>query len=497
MTSSLNLINWVYLLPETLVLTNLLILCIFEIIFPKVTKIITLSLCLICLLGSLFYLTFEWVQISEANSPIFSFFESFETDPVTIIFRILIILSTLFSILFSFDYIQSSTKLVNEFLILILTACLGSMLLSGANNLVLVFIGLETLSLSSYLLTAYTKLDIRSNEAALKFFSLGGVSSSILLYGFSLLYGLSKGHLNFYKINEVFLTIPDEQKLAFTIPIIFLLIGIGFKLSLVPFHQWTPDVYEGAPTPVVAFLSIGSKAGVLCFTIRVLNLLFGSQVIFWKNLIEIFAILSLIIGNFSALSQRSFKRFLAYSSIGQIGFLLIGLVVGTEDGYSSLIFYLLVYLFTNFGVFACIILYSLKTGKDKIQDYSGLATTNPLFAFCLSLCLLSLAGLPPLAGFFSKLYIFLLGWESHHYILTITALLTSLISVFYYLRIIKIMIIPESPTILPKLSLLSYDNLSTFGIGLFICTLGSLGFGFFGQTFLSLAEKSISLTYYL
>lgn len=497
MTSSVNLINWIYLLPETLVLINLLILCIFEIILPKFSKTITLSLCLICLGSSLAYLSFEWIQYSELNSSILSFFESFETDPLTITFRILIVLSTIFSILFSFDYIQSSTKLVNEFIILILTACLGSMLLTGANNLVLVFIGLETLSLSSYLLTAYTKLDIRSNEAALKFFSLGGVSSSILLYGFSLLYGLSKGHLNFYEINEVFLSIPEEQKLAFTIPIIFLLIGIGFKLSLVPFHQWTPDVYEGAPTPVVAFLSIGSKAGVLCFTIRVLNLLFGSQVILWRNLIEIFAILSLVIGNFSALSQKSFKRFLAYSSIGQIGFLLIGLVVGNENGYSSIIFYLLVYLFTNFGVFACIILYSLKTGKDKIQDYNGLATTNPLFALCLSLCLLSLAGLPPLAGFFSKLYIFLLSWKSHHYLLTIIALLTSLISVFYYLRIIKTMILPETSTVLPKISLLSYDNLSTFGIGLFICTLGSLGFGFFGQTFLSLAEKSISLTYYL
>lgn len=497
MTSSLNLINWIYLLPEVLVLTNLLVLCIIEIFAPKLSKFVILGCCLICLLGGLGYLLFEWVNFSETNSSMFSFFESFESDPLTITFRVLIVLSTILSILFSFDYIQYSTKLVNEFLILILTACLGSMLLAGANNLVLVFIGLETLSLSSYLLTAYTKLDIRSNEAALKFFSLGAVSSSILLYGFSLLYGLSKGHLNFYKINEVFLSFSDDQKLAFTIPIIFLLIGIGFKLSLAPFHQWTPDVYEGAPTPVVAFLSIGSKAGVLCFTIRILNLIFGSEIILWKSLIEIFAILSLIIGNFSALSQKSFKRLLAYSSIGQIGFLLIGLVVGNESGYSSIIFYLLVYLFTNFGVFACIILYSLKTGKDKIQDYNGIAATNPLFAFCLSLCLLSLAGLPPLAGFFSKLYIFLLGWQSHHYLLIAVALLTSLVSVFYYLRIIKIMILPENSIILPKFSLLSYSNLSTFGIGLFICTLGSIAFGFFGQTVLSLAERSISLTYYL
>jgi len=495
MNSPLDLINWSALFPEFLVLSCLLILCCFEIIFQKSSKLLILVTSCSFLIGSLVFLAIDWVKFVSEKTSIFCFFNSFQVDSLTISFRFFIVLSALLSLLFSFDYIQYSTKLIIEYTILILTASLGGMLLSGANNLVLVFVGLETLSLSSYLLTAYTKLDNRSNEAALKYFTLGAVSSTILLYGFSLIYGLSNGALQLDKIQQNLL-LNGEQDIFLKIPLILLLIGIGFKLSAAPFHQWAPDVYEGAPTPVITFLSVGSKAGVICSAIRIFNMIFISQIQDWQNLFEILAVLSLIIGNFSALSQQNFKRLLAYSSIGQIGFLLIGFVIGNKTGYVSLIFYLFVYLLTNSGVLACVILYSLKTGKDTIKDYSALINSNPIFVFCLSVGLLSLAGLPPFSGFFSKLYIFLIGWQSGHYLLVVIALLTSLISVFYYLKIIKIMILP-SITSSPKVELFSFSNFSTFGIGIIFCTLGSLFLGFFGQTFISFAEQTVLGTSYI
>lgn len=519
MNLTINSINGFYLIPEGLILTCLLILCLFEILSIQISKLSILLVCSIFLLTSIGVLIFDWVELVNTKESAFSFFNSFQTDSLTISFRLIIVLSSFLVLLFAFDYIEYSTQLVIEFNLLILTATLGSMLLSGANNLVMVFIGLETLSLPSYLLTAYTKLDNRSNEAGLKYFSLGAISSSILLYSFSLIYGFSNGSIEFQDIHKNFLasTSTEVNPLIFNIPIIFLLVGIGFKLSAAPFHQWSPDVYEGSPTPVGAFLSIGSKAGVVCFAIRIFNILFGEDFLDWKTLFEFLAILSLIIGNFGALSQQSFKRLLAYSSIGQIGFLLVGFVLGTETGYISLIFYLFIYLFSNFGVFACVILYSLKTGKESIQDYRSLAPKDPIFCFCLSVCLLSLAGLPPLAGFFSKLYVFLLGWQSGHYLLVAVALLTSLVSIFYYLRIVKIMILPEGQVSYPlftgesrqslsfkqslqtnsSFNLFSSSNFSTFGIGVLVCTFATLFFGLFGQTFLNLAQQTVESTSYI
>lgn len=521
MNLTINSINGFFLIPEGLILTCLLILCLFEIFSIKISKFFILLVCSIFLLASSGFLVFDWIELVNTKGSALSFFNSFQTDSLTISFRLIIVFSSFLVLLFAFDYIGYSTQLVIEFNLLILTATLGGMLLSGANNLVMVFIGLETLSLPSYLLTAYTKLDKRSNEAGLKYFSLGAISSSILLYSFSLIYGFSNGAIEFENIHQNFLSSGQINQTLFNIPIIFLLVGIGFKLSAAPFHQWAPDVYEGSPTPVGAFLSIGSKAGVVCFAIRIFNILFAQDFLDWKILFEFLAILSLIIGNFGALSQQSFKRLLAYSSIGQIGFILIGFVLGTETGYISLIFYLFIYLFTNFGVFACVILYSLKTGKESIQDYQSLASKDPIFSFCLSICLLSLAGLPPLAGFFSKLYIFLLGWQEGHYFLIAVALLTSLVSIFYYLRIVKIMILPEGQFVLSALTsssiqeseqflsqqkdfqsnssinLFSPSNFSTFGIGVLICTFATIFFGLFGQTFLDLAQQTVQSTSYI
>nr|YP_009254397.1 subunit 2 of NADH-plastoquinone oxidoreductase [Verdigellas peltata]CZF96650.1 subunit 2 of NADH-plastoquinone oxidoreductase [Verdigellas peltata] len=486
-------INWFYLIPEGLILFCIILLCFFEFFLNHIQKYYITILCCSFLIISLIVLILNWMHFLSETGSVFSFFESFETDSLTILFRILIVLATLFSILFSFNYIENSTKLIIEFNIFILTAALGGMLLSGANNLILVFISFETLSLSSYLLTAYTKLDNRSNEAALKYFSLGALSSCIVLYSFSLIYGFSNGNLELNIIHQNILTWSPEKISNLIISFLFLIVGIGFKLAAAPFHQWAPDVYEGSPTPAVAFLSIGSKAAIICFTIRILSLVFFK--LDYQKIFELLAILSLIIGSFSALNQQSFKRLLAYSSINQIGFLLIGFTIATKIGYISLIFYLIVYFFTNFGVFACLILYSLKTGKDTIQDYKSLTNKNPLFSFCLICCLLSLAGFPPFSGFFSKLSIFILGWQSGHYTLIFIALLTSLVSIFYYLRIIKIMILPSSNQF--RVTLLSYSNLFSFGLSLFVCLFGTIFIGFFGNWVFNLIEQTLNSTPYI
>jgi NAD(P)H-quinone oxidoreductase subunit 2 len=225
--------------------------------------------------------------------------------------------------------------------------------------------------------------------------------------------------------------------------LVFAIAGIAFKISAVPFHQWTPDVYEGSPTPVVAFLSVGSKAAGFALAIRLLTTAFPTLIEQWHFVFTALAILSMVLGNVVALAQTSMKRLLAYSSIAQAGFVMIGLVAGTEAGYSSMIFYLLVYLFMNLGGFACIILFSLRTGTDQISEYSGLYQKDPLLTLTLSICLLSLGGIPPLAGFFGKIYLFWAGWQAGLYGLVILGLITSVVSIYYYIRVVKMMVVKE------------------------------------------------------
>jgi NAD(P)H-quinone oxidoreductase subunit 2 len=337
---------------------------------------------------------------------------------------------------------QAGTSLA-EFLAIMLTATLGGMFLSGASELVMIFISLEMLSISSYLMTGYMKRDPRSNEAALKYLLIGASSSAIFLYGVSLLYGLSGGETSLSAIAQKLTAVNGGQSLALAIALVFVIAGIAFKISAVPFHQWTPDVYEGSPTPVVAFLSVGSKAAGFALAIRLLVTVFGLVSEQWRFIFIALAILSMILGNVVALAQTSMKRMLAYSSIGQAGFVMIGLTAGTDAGYSSMIFYLLIYLFMNLGAFACVILFALRTGTDQIAEYSGLYQKDPLLTLCLSICLLSLGGIPPLAGFFGKIYLFWAGWQAGLYALVLVGLVTSVASIYYYIRVVKMMVVKE------------------------------------------------------
>nr|ATL62026.1 NADH dehydrogenase subunit 2 [Craterispermum sp. 1 Eriksson et al. 999] len=415
------------------------------------------------------------------EEPMISFSGNFQTNNFNEIFQFLILLCSTLCIPLSVEYIECTEMAITEFLLFVLTATLGGMFLCGANDFITIFVAPECFSLCSYLLSGYTKKDVRSNEATMKYLLMGGASSSILVHGFSWLYGSSGGEIELQEIVNGLINTQMYNSPGISIALIFITVGIGFKLSPAPSHQWTPDVYEGvrfvreiptslsisemfgffktpwtwrremlSPTPVVAFLSVTSKVAASASATRIFDIPFYFSSNEWHLLLEILAILSMILGNLIAITQTSMKRMLAYSSIGQIGYVIIGIIVGdSNDGYASMITYMLFYISMNLGTFACIVLFGLRTGTDNIRDYAGLYTKDPFLALSLALCLLSLGGLPPLAGFFGKLYLFWCGWQAGLYFLVLIGLLTSVVSIYYYLKIIKLLMTGRNQEITP------------------------------------------------
>nr|QJX65475.1 NADH-plastoquinone oxidoreductase subunit 2 [Mesua ferrea]QJX65476.1 NADH-plastoquinone oxidoreductase subunit 2 [Mesua ferrea] len=397
------------------------------------------------LVMSITALLFRWRE-----EPMISFSGNFQTNNFNEIFQFLILLCSTLCIPLSVEYIECTEMAITEFLLFILTATLGGMFLCGANDLITIFVAPECFSLCSYLLSGYTKKDVRSNEATTKYLLMGVASSSILVHGFSWLYGSSGGEIELQEIVNGLINTQMYNSPGISIALIFITVGIGFKLSPAPSHQWTPDVYEGSPTPVVAFLSVTSKVAASASATRIFDIPFYFSSNEWHLLLEILAILSMIVGNLIAITQTSMKRMLAYSSIGQIGYVIIGIIVGDSNGgYASMITYMLFYISMNLGTFACIVLFGLRTGTDNIRDYAGLYTKDPFLALSLALCLLSLGGLPPLAGFFGKLHLFWCGWQAGLYFLVSIGLLTSVVSIYYYLKIIKLLMTGRNQEITP------------------------------------------------
>lgn len=432
-------LNTEIITPELIVIATLLAVVVGDLIVGRTASSRwTPYLSIAGLLAAVVALYFQW----DSANPI-SFTGSFNGDALSVVFRGIIALSAAVTVLMSVRYVEQSGTALAEFLTILLTATLGGMFLSGANELVMIFVSLETLSISSYLLTGYTKRDPRSNEAALKYLLIGASSSAIFLYGSSLLYGLSGGETNLSTIATNVAAVGLGESIGMVIALVFVIAGIAFKIAAVPFHQWTPDVYEGSPTPVVAFLSVGSKTAGFALAIRLLVTAFPLLTDQWQFVMTALAILSMILGNVVALAQTSMKRLLAYSSIAQAGFVMIGLVIGTQDGYASMVFYLIAYLFMNLGAFTCVILFSLRTGTDQISEYGGLYQKDPLLTLGLSICLLSLGGIPPFVGFFGKIYLFWAGWQAGAYGLVLLGLVTSVISIYYYIRVVKAMVVKE------------------------------------------------------
>jgi NAD(P)H-quinone oxidoreductase subunit 2 len=488
--------NLITILPECVLVFSLLAILMVDVTVKK-----TAWLSNIAIIGLLSATSILLVQISQDNTSSTSFLGSFQVDGFSLAFRCLICFSSMLCIPLSTEYIRRSGMSLAEFLIFILTATVGAMFVCAANDLVTIFVSLECLSLSSYLLAGYAKRDVRSNEAAMKYLLMGGVSSSFLVYGFSWLYGLSGGKLQLPEIVNGLnhhLSFP----LGIWVSLICVLVGIGFKISAVPFHQWTPDVYEGSPTPVVAFLSVGSKAAGLALATRLLLIVFPGIQQEWHIILQILAILSMVFGNLIAATQTSMKRMLAYSSISQAGYLIIGIVAGTSESYGSMIIYLITYTFMNLGAFACVIIFGLRTGTDQIRDYTGLYLKDPWLAFCLTICLLSLAGMPPLAGFFGKIYLFWCGWQSGLYVLVYTGLITSVVSLYYYLRVIKAMMTKEAKEmssyvrdyVNPSVPILSRSSIE---MGVAVCVLASTILGFIINPIIGVTQQTVAMSSFI
>jgi NAD(P)H-quinone oxidoreductase subunit 2 len=482
------------ILPEGIITVTLILVLVGDLIVGRSSARWLPYVAIAGLLAATVALVFGW----NAADPI-SFLGSFNSDNISVVFRGIIALSTAVTLLMSVRYVEQTGTALAEFIAIMLTATLGAMFLCSANELVMIFISLEMLSISSYLMTGYMKRDPRSNEAALKYLLIGASSSAIFLYGLSLLYGLSGGETQLSAIAAKLTDVSGGQSLGLAISLVFVVAGIAFKISAVPFHQWTPDVYEGSPTPVVAFLSVGSKAAGFALAIRLLVTAFAVISDEWKVIFMALAILSMVLGNVVALAQTSMKRMLAYSSIGQAGFVMIGLTAGTDEGYSSMVFYLLIYLFMNLGAFTGIILFTLRTGSDQISDYAGLYQKDPLLTLCLSICLLSLGGIPPLAGFFGKIYLFWVGWQAGLYGLVLLGLLTSVVSIYYYIRVVKMMVVKEPQEMseviknYPEMQW-SLPGMRPLQVGLILTVIATSVAGILANPLFTLANDSVTST---
>ncbi len=482
------------ILPEGIITVTLILVLVGDLIVGRSSARWLPYVAIAGLLAATVALVFGW----NAADPI-SFLGSFNSDNISVVFRGIIALSTAVTLLMSVRYVEQTGTALAEFIAIMLTATLGAMFLCSANELVMIFISLEMLSISSYLMTGYMKRDPRSNEAALKYLLIGASSSAIFLYGLSLLYGLSGGETQLSAIAAKLTDVSGGQSLGLAISLVFVVAGIAFKISAVPFHQWTPDVYEGSPTPVVAFLSVGSKAAGFALAIRLLVTAFAVITDEWKVIFMALAILSMVLGNVVALAQTSMKRMLAYSSIGQAGFVMIGLTAGTDEGYSSMVFYMLIYLFMNLGAFTGIILFTLRTGSDQISDYAGLYQKDPLLTLGLSICLLSLGGIPPLAGFFGKIYLFWVGWQAGLYGLVLLGLLTSVVSIYYYIRVVKMMVVKEPQEMsdviknYPEMQW-SLPGMRPLQVGLIITVIATSVAGILANPLFTLANDSVTST---
>jgi NADH-quinone oxidoreductase subunit N len=386
-----------------------------------------------------------------------SFNNMFQSDQLANFFKVIFLGSAFMAIGSSFDI--ASVKIRNhrgEYYGLVLFSTVGMMFLASASELISLYVGLELTTIPLYVLVAYYKDDRISVEAGLKYLIVGAFSSAILLYGLSMLYGLTgTTDIVQMKINLSLLFLSAGKiGPGLILAIVMVIAGIGFKLALVPFHMWAPDVYQGAPTPITAFLSVGSKAaGVVAFMRIFVNGLYGfaDQVmkpLDWGIIIAVLAAAAMILGNITALRQKNIKRMLAYSSIAQIGYVMIGMVAVSDLGVASVGYYMFIYLFANMGAFAVATVFNDKTGSDGIAGYSGLSRSSPAIAAFMAVFLLSLAGIPPLGGFAAKYFVFAAGIQAGYTWLVILALLTVVISLYYYANVIKMMYFSkENPTI--------------------------------------------------
>lgn len=381
-----------------------------------------------------------WAALAGPDQAV-AFHNAFVSDGFSRFAKLLILGGAAMSILLADEFFSSIKISRFELPVLMLLASLGMMLMVSSNSFLSLYMGLELQSLALYVLAAFNRDNLRSTEAGLKYFVLGALSSGMMLYGISLIYGFT-GSTEFSAIATV--TAANGASLGVIFGIVFLIAGLAFKVSAVPFHMWTPDVYEGAPTPITAFFATAAKVAALCLFLRAILIPFPDLIHQWRQIIIFISVLSMALGAIAAIGQTNIKRLMAYSSIGHMGYALLGLAAGTSLGARGVLIYLAVYVFTNIGVFACIQAMR-RDGKavETISDLAGLARTNLKFAVLFAMLFLSLAGLPPLAGFLSKFYIFLAAIEAGLIVPSVIGVLASAIGLVYYLRLAAIMFFNE------------------------------------------------------
>ncbi len=397
-------------------------------------------------LTALFFLSFGYYGV---NTNLFG--GMYFVDDFSVFFKQIFLAAGVLVCLAATLYVKKIGSNYGEFFVMMVFATLGMMILSSAGDFITLYLALETMTISFYILTGYYKGDSKSAEAGVKYLILGAMSSGILLYGLSLVYGMTGTTV----IMEVAAKIKTAGGMspALVIGLIFLVAGFGFKISAVPFQMWSPDVYEGAPTPVTAFLAVGSKAASFAVLVRVFLIAFPDSMAQWRVLFAALAALTIIIGNLVAIPQTNIKRMLAYSSIAQAGYILTGVVAANAAGIKGLAFYGMLYVFATVGAFTVVMNFSANTGSDEIKDYAGLAQRSPMMAAVLTICLLSMGGIPPLAGFAGKFYLFSSIVNQGYLWLVIIGMVMSMVSVYYYLSVAKVMYMADpvdnTPIVVP------------------------------------------------
>ena len=422
----MNNLNFIY--PEIFISLSILFLLVLG-VFKKKSSNLIFNLSIVSLITTL-ALIFSYP--SESNVNLFN--STYKIDFLSSFMKILTISSGIFVLIVSSKYLKLLKIFQMEYPILILCSILGMIVMISSNDLIVFFIALELQSLALYVLASFNRDQTKSSEAGLKYFVLSALSSGLLLYGCSLVYGFS-GSTNFIIISETM----NSSQYGLTFGIIFILTGLAFKISAVPFHMWAPDVYEGSPTSVTLFFAVVPKIAALTVFIRFLYLPFLNMIEQWQLIIVFLSIASMVFGAVAAIGQKNLKRLIAYSSIGHMGYALAGLAAGTNLGIQSSITYITIYIVMNLGLFSCLLMMKRNDQYyENIEDLSGLSKNHPLLSLSMMIILFSLAGIPPLAGFFAKFYIFTAVIEQSMYFLAIIGLLSAVISAFYYLRIIKI-----------------------------------------------------------
>ena len=365
----------------------------------------------------------------------------FIVDGFAKVMKALVLLGSIAAILLAQDFFRRERIDRFEYPILIVLSTIGMLVMVSANDLISLYLGLELQSLAAYVIASFHRDDVRSTEAGLKYFVLGALSSGMLLYGASLVYGFT-GNVTFPGI--VTALRDTGSGLGIILGLVFVASGVAFKMAAVPFHMWTPDVYEGAPTPVTAFFASAQKMAAMAITVRLFIGAFPDIVSDWRQIIVFISIASMLLGSFAAIGQTNVKRLMAYSSIGNVGYALIGLAAGSEEGVRGVVVYMMIYLAMTLGAFAVIL--AMRRGRvmfERIEDLSGLARTHPWLAFCLAMMMFSLAGIPPLAGFFAKFYVFAAAIKAGLNVLAVIGVVTSVVGAYYYLRLVKIMYFDE------------------------------------------------------